>query len=118
QPPCALNSVNQTVTICSLVSGSVVSLPFHVVAAATDTSAVTSMTLLVDGNSNAVVPNSAILDAYVSNVSLGTHSLIVQAQDSTGASFSQQFNITVTAASNGLSHINHIIFFLQENRAF
>jgi len=44
--------------------------------------------------------------------------LIVQAQDSTGASFSQQFNITVTAASNGLSHINHIIFLLQENRAF
>jgi len=49
QPPCALNSTNRTVTICSLVSGSVVSQPFHVVAAATDSSPVKSMTLLIDG---------------------------------------------------------------------
>jgi phospholipase C len=118
QPPCALNSANQTVTICSLVSGSVVSLPFHVVAAATDSSPVTSMTLFVDGNSEGSVSNSAILDLYVSNVTLGTHSLAVQAQDSTGSLFQQQFNITVTAASNGLTHLNHIIFFVQENRSF
>ena len=118
QPPCALNSVNQTVTVCSLVSGSVVSLPFHLIAAATDSSPVTSLTLLVDGSSNAVVSNSAILDLYVSNVSLGTHSVTVQAHDSSGASFNQQLNIIVTAASNGLAHINHIIFFLQENRSF
>ncbi len=118
QPPCALNSVNQTVTICSLASGAVVSSPFHVVAAATDSAPVTSMTLLMDGNSNASVSNSAILDLYVSNVPVGMHSLAVQAQDNTGAVFQQQFNITVTAASNGLSHLNHIIFYLQENRSF
>jgi phospholipase C len=118
QPPCALNPANQTVTLCSMVSGAVVSLPFHVVAAATDSNPVTSMTLLIDGANVASVPTSAILDQYVSNVALGTHSLTIQAQDSTGAVFNNQSTITVTAASNGLSKLHHIIFFLQENRSF
>jgi len=118
QPPCALNTTNQTVTICSLVSGSVVSQPFHVVAAATDTNPVKSMTLLIDGVAKGNLANSAILDLYVSSVSLGTHSIAVQAQDSTGLLFQQKFNITVTAASNGLSNIKHIIFMAQENRSF
>lgn len=118
QPPCALNSANQTVTICSLVSGSVVSQPFHVVAAANDTSPVKGMTLFIDGVGKSSIANSAIFDAYVSGLSLGTHSVAVQAQDSTGVLFKQKFNITVTAASNGLSNLKHIIFFVQENRAF
>jgi phospholipase C len=42
----------------------------------------------------------------------------VQAQDSSGALFKQKFNITVTAAANGLSKLKHIIFTLQENRSF
>src|SRR5262249_58906279 len=45
QPPCALNATNQTVTICSLVNGSIVSQPFHVVAVANDSNPVKSMTL-------------------------------------------------------------------------
>lgn len=118
QPPCALNATNQTVTICSLVSGSVVSQPFHVVAGATDSNPVTSMTLLIDGAAKGNIANSAILDFYVSNLSLGTHPIAVQAQDSKGAAFKQGFNITVTAASNGLSKLRHIIFFVQENRSF
>ena len=118
QPPCALNPANQTVTLCSMVSGAVVSLPFHLVAAATDSNPVTSMTLLIDGVNVATIPNSAILDQYVSNVALGTHSATISAQDSTGAVFNNQFNVTVTAASNGLSKLHHIIFFLQENRSF
>ena len=118
QPPCALNSTNQTVTICSLVSGSVVSQPFHVVAAATDSNPVKTMSLLIDGVSKGSVSNSALLDFYVSSLSLGSHSISVQAQDSAGATFKQAFNITVTAASNGLSHIKHIIFLAQENRSF
>jgi phospholipase C len=118
QPPCALNATNQTVTICSLVSGSVVSQPFHVVAGATDASPVKTMSLLIDGVSKASVSNSALLDFYVSSLSLGSHSISVQAQDSTGVTFKQAFNITVTAASNGLSHIKHIIFMAQENRSF
>lgn len=118
QPPCALNTANQTVTICSLASGSVVSQPFHVVAAATDSNPVKAMTLLIDGVAKSSVSNSASLDLYVSAMSLGTHSIAVQAQDSTGATFKQQFNITVTAASNGLSHLKHIIFMAQENRSF
>ena len=118
QPPCALNQTNQTVTICSLASGSVVSQPFHVVAAATDSNPVKSMTLFIDGVGRGSIPNSAILDMYVSSLALGTHSVAVQAQDSTGALFKQKFNINLTAASNGLSHLKHIVFFVQENRSF
>ena len=118
QPPCALNPTNQTVTICSLVSGSVVSQPFHVVAAATDSNPVRSMSLVIDGVGKGTVSNSALLDLYISALSLGTHSIAVQAKDSTGALFSQNFNITVTGAANGLSNLNHIVFFVQENRSF
>jgi phospholipase C len=118
QPPCALNSTNQTVTICSLVSGSVVSQPFHVVAAATDSNPVKSMTLFIDGIGKGGNTNSALLDLYVSSLTLGMHSLAVQAQDSTGVVFKQKFNITVTGAANGLSKLRHIIFFVQENRSF
>src|SRR6266498_2017805 len=118
QPPCALNQTNQTVTICSLASGSVVSQPFHVVAAATDSNPVKSMTLFIDGVGKGGVPNSASLDMYVSSLTLGSHSIAVQAQDSTGVLFKQKFSITVTAASNGLSNLKHIIFFVQENRSF
>ena len=118
QPPCALKTTNQTVTICSLVSGSVVSQPFHVVAAATDSNPVKSMTLFIDGVAKGNISSSASLDLYVSSISLGTHSIAVQAQDSTGALFKQQLSVTVTAAANGLSHLKHIIFMVQENRSF
>jgi len=118
QPPCALNPTNQTVTICSLVSGSVVSQPFHVVAAATDSKPVKAMTLFIDGVAKSTISNSSILDLYVSNLALGTHSIAVQAQDSTATPFKQTFSVTVTAASNGLSKLKHIILFLQENRSF
>src|SRR6266700_7970125 len=84
QPPCALNPANQTVTICSLVSGSVVSQPFHVVAAATESNPVKAMTLFIDGVGKGGISNSAILDLYVNNVSLGTHTVGVQAKDRTG----------------------------------
>jgi phospholipase C len=118
QPPCALNQTNQTVTICSLVPGSVVSQPFHVVAAATDSNPVKSMTLFIDGVGKGGPANSAILDMYVSSLALGTHSIAVQAQDSTGVLFKQRFDVKVTAALAGLSNLKHIIFFVQENRPF
>jgi phospholipase C len=118
QPPCALSPTNRTVTICSLVAGSVVSQPFHVVAAATDSNPVKSMTLLIDGVSKGSNANAAILDFYVSSLTLGTHSVAVQAQDSVGGVFQQKFNIKVTGAANGLSKLRHIIFFVQENRSF
>jgi phospholipase C len=118
QPPCGLSAANQTVTICSLSSGSVVSQPFHVVAAATDLNPVKTMTLLIDGAAKASVSDSALLDFYVSSLGLGAHSISVQAQDTTGTTFKKAFNITVTSASNGLSHIKHIIFIAQENRSF
>jgi Bacterial Ig domain len=101
QPPCALNPASTTVTICSLVAGSVVSQPLHVVAAATDSNPVKSLTLFVDGVGKPGIANSAIFDSYVSGLALGTHSIAVQAQDSTGALFKQKFNITVTAPPMG-----------------
>lgn len=118
QPPCALNAANQTVTICSLASGSIVSQPFHVVAAATDTNPIKSMTLFIDGVGKGGIANSAMLDLYANNLALGTHSIAVQAQDTAGILFKQKFNVTVTAAANGLSNLKHIIFMLQENRSF
>ena len=117
QPPCALNSANQTVTICSFISGAIVSQPFHVVAAATDSNPVSSMSLFLDGVSRGSISNSSILDLYVSNVSVGNHAISVQAQDSAGAVFKQSASITVSSAA-GLSHLKHIVFFVQENRSF
>lgn len=118
EPPCALNQANQTVTVCSLVSGSIVSQPVHVVAAANDSNPLKAMTLFIDGVGRGGISNSAVLDLYVSNLSVGTHSLSVQAQDSTGLVFKQKFNFTVTSKANGLSKLKHIIFFVQENRSF
>jgi len=90
QPPCALNPINQTVTICSLVSGSVVSQPFHLVAAATDSNPVKSMSLFIDGVGKGSIANSAILDFYVSSLAprntfnrgagAGQHGFAVQAE--------------------------------------
>src|SRR5258708_35535257 len=62
QPPCALNPANQTVTICSLVSGSVVSQPFHVVTASTDSNPINSMTLFIHGVGHGDISTSPILD--------------------------------------------------------
>ena len=117
QPPCNLSSTNRTVTICSMVNGSVVSQPFHVVAAATDSTPVTGMSLVIDGATKSTVSNSAMLDFYVSSLGLGSHTIAVQAKDSSGG-FSQSIKITVTGATQGLSHIKHIIFMVQENRSF
>jgi phospholipase C len=118
QPPCALNATNQTVTICSLVNGSVVSQPVHVVAAATDSNPVSTMTLLIDGVAKCSVSNSASLDLYITSLALGAHAISVQSQDRTRAIFTAALNITVTDPSKGLSHLKHIIFLVQENRAF
>jgi len=117
QPPCILNGTNRTVTICSMVNGAVVSQPFHVVAAATDSAPVTTMSLLIDGVSKSVVSDAALLDVYVSSLGLGSHTIGVQAKDSSGT-FTQSIKVTVTAASQGLSHLKHIIFMAQENRSF
>ncbi|HEY7353291.1 MAG TPA: alkaline phosphatase family protein [Terriglobales bacterium] len=118
QPPCALNPADKTVTICSLASGSIVSQPFHVVAAATDSVPIKSLNVYIDGKGHGGISNSALLDLYLSNFPLGTHSIAVQAKDSTGALFKQKFNITLTDPTQGLANLKHIIFFVQENRSF
>src|SRR5207247_681407 len=102
-----------------MVNGSIVCQPFHVVAAETNSNPVKSITLFIDGVGHGGISNSAILDMYVSNLSLGTHTVGVQAQDSTGfVAKAPKITITVTDRTKGLSNLKHIIFFVQENRSF
>src|SRR5262249_55046286 len=101
QPPCALGGTN-TVTICSLANGAIVSQPFHVVAAVNDNNPVTSMTLFIDGVGKGGISNSAILDMYVSNLPLGTHKIGVQANDSSGfVAKAPPITVTVTDRTQG-----------------
>jgi phospholipase C len=75
------------------------------------------MSLVIDGTTKSSMSNSAMLDFYVSSLGLGSHTIAVQAKDS-GGGFSQSIKVTVTGATQGLSHIKHIIFMVQENRSF
>lgn len=116
-PPCALNATNRTVTICTPGSGATLSTPVHVVAATTDSNAVQSIQVLVDGTP-AFQASAARLDVYLTTLAAGSHTIMVKAQDSVGA-FSQTSSITV-AANTALSNspIRHIIFYVQENHSF
>ena len=115
-PPCALNPINPSVTICTPGNSATLSLPVHLVAGTKDTNPVQSIQVLVDGK---VVyqTSSAALDVYLNNLSTGSHSVSVIAKDSTGASFSGNISIAVTANS-GITQLRHIIFYVQENRSF
>ncbi len=115
-PPCALNSANQTITICTPGNSATVSQPMHVVAGINDTNPVTSIQVFSDAKqiySNA----GGSLDVYIKNVAAGGHSLKVQAKDSAGATFSSSIPVTITNNA-GLSNLRHIIFMVQENRSF
>ena len=71
-----------------------------------------SMTLFIDGVGKPGIPNSAILDMYVSSLTVGTHSIAVQAQDSTGACSSRNSTSRSRLPSKGLLNFKHIIFSL------
>jgi phospholipase C len=115
-PPCALRSLNPSVTLCTPGNSATLSLPVHVVAGTTDSNPVQSIQVLVDG---ALVyqTSTATVDVYLNNLATGNHSLSVKAQDSIGASFSRNISIAVTANS-GITNLRHIIFFVQENHSF
>ena len=119
-PPCALNSTNRTVTICTPGSpppgsSTTLSLPMHVVGSSTDSATVTSSAVLIDG---AVVYTTSgnKVDVYLSNVAVGPHTLTVQASDSAGT-FNNSIPIAITNNA-GLTNIRHIIFLVQENHSF
>jgi phospholipase C len=115
-PPCKLNTTNRSITICTPPGSVPVSSPVHLVAGFTDSSPVTSIQLLENGNV-LYSTNSAPLDVYLTSLSAGSHTFTITATDQSGIPFSTNRKINVTANA-GLSKLRHIIFYVQENRSF
>jgi phospholipase C len=115
-PPCALSATNRSITICTPPGAVPVSSPVHLVAGITDSSPVTSIQVLENGNV-LYSTNSAPLDVYLTSLSAGSHKFTITATDQSGVSFSTSRTINVTANA-GLGKLRHIIFYVQENRSF
>jgi acid phosphatase len=81
------------VTVCSPAAGSTVASPVHFVAAAKSTHPITAMRIYVDNISKFTV-NASSLDTSVA-LATGTHSVVVQAWDSSGAVFKTPLTIHV-----------------------
>jgi len=82
-----------TVHVCSPAAGSTVGSPVHFVAAAASTHPITAMRIYIDSVSKFTV-NANSLDTSLA-VPSGTHSVVVQAWDSSGAVFKSSLTITV-----------------------
>jgi phospholipase C len=91
---CNPGTLNPSVTVCQPTQNSIVATPAHVVASTTDSSNVTAIKILVD---NVIVSTASAssVDTYVS-LSLGKHSVKVQATDSAGKTFSTTINVAMT----------------------
>jgi hypothetical protein len=83
------------VTISSPANGATVASPVHVVASASSSNPITSMQIYVD-NVSVYGNSSNKIDTLVS-MAAGSHTVVVQAWDSTGAVFKAQAVITVPA---------------------
>lgn len=116
EPPCALNSTNRTVTICTPGASATVSSPVHLVAAASDSTPTQLMQVLVDGKKLSQV-SSNVLNLYLTNLAAGQHTVQVSAEDTASVWFSQSMSVNVTNNA-GLSNLRHIIYLVQENRSF
>jgi hypothetical protein len=81
------------VTVCSPAAGSTVASPVHFVASAKSTAPITAMRIYVDSLSKFTV-NASSLNTFLALAS-GTHSVVVQAWDSTGAVFKNPFTLHV-----------------------
>jgi hypothetical protein len=89
------------VTVSSPVNGSTVTSPTHIVASASSSNPITAMRIYVDGNS-VFSTSSSRIDTYIS-MSGGSHLVVVQAWDSTGAVFKAPLNLNVAGTSaNGV----------------
>ncbi len=115
-PPCALNSANQGVVICTPGAGAALSIPVHLVAGIHDSNPVTSITVARDGT-QIYSTTSGKLDIYIGSLTTGGHTFTVTAHDSTGATFGQSVNVVIPSSA-GLTNIRHIIYLVQENRSF
>lgn len=89
------------VTVSSPANGSTLASPVHVVASASSPYPITGMRVYVDGNS-VFATGANNIDTYVS-MGTGTHYVVVQAWDSTGAVFKTPVTINVSATTNGVT---------------
>jgi post-segregation antitoxin (ccd killing protein) len=101
------------VSVSSPSNGATVSSPAHFVASASSNNTITAMRVYVDGNS-AYTAYANSIDTYVS-MSAGTHSVIVQAWDSTGAVFKTPLSLNVGSASSGNTTLYQNNFTNQSN---
>jgi phosphatidylinositol-3-phosphatase len=95
-PPPAPTGCTATVngvTVCSPAAGSTVASPVHFVAAAKSTHPITAMRIYVDNIAKFTV-NASSLDTSLA-LATGTHSVVVQAWDSTGVVFKTPLTIQV-----------------------
>jgi len=91
--PSGCTAIVNGVTVCSPATGSTVASPVHFVAAAESTHPITAMRIYVDNISKFTV-NASSLDTSVA-LATGTHSVVVQAWDSSGAVFKTPLTIHV-----------------------
>jgi hypothetical protein len=87
------------VTISAPAPGSTSASPVHFVASASSSAAITAMRIYVD-NVSVFLTSSNNLNTSVP-IATGSHSVVVQAWDSTGAVFQAPETIVVTASSSG-----------------
>src|SRR5690242_12250960 len=92
-PPSGCTATVNGVTVCSPAAGSTVASPVHFVAAAKSTHPITAMRIYVDNIAKFTV-NASSLDTSLA-LATGTHSVVVQAWDSSGAVFKTPLTIHV-----------------------
>jgi hypothetical protein len=95
-------SVSSTmgVTVSSPGTNSTVSSPMHVVASALASNPISAMRIYLDGASVYTV-NASSLDTQVA-ASAGSHSLVVQAWDITGAVYKQALAVSVSGSTSSI----------------
>lgn len=92
-PPTACQAATTGVTVCSPAQGTATSSPVHFLAAAASGHPISAMRIYIDGVS-AYTTSVASINTSL-QVASGTHSVIVQAWDSSGAVFKNAQTITV-----------------------
>jgi hypothetical protein len=99
-PPSGCTATTVGVNVCSPTSGSTVSSPVRFTAAAKSTLPITAMRIYID-NVSVYLTSAASLDVSIA-VSPGTHNVVVQAWNSSGAVLkSSLITLTVTQGSPG-----------------
>lgn len=109
----AASTSSSGVTVTSPTNGSTVTSPAHFVASASSPNTITAMRVYVDGNS-AYTAYANSIDTSVS-MSAGTHSVVVQAWDSTGAVFKSPLTLNVGSTTSTSSSLYQNNFTNQSN---